>query len=422
MERYEFTSPSMNMAHTCGNVLAYVTDYVQTWFEPNFFKTVNVSSTMSYRYFNVLQNTKMEFFKKRKPYLIIQPRLDPDGAKFLVGTHLANRIAPTFDGGPMGNLMPFVEDKTLGYSLKYLMNRVAMSFDVTIIFETQMEQINRYSGLKNRLVWNLPLNWDTALESHVPREMISAISAMTDIPMSEPGQMLEYLNGNSVYPVTYKIKNSTGNDEYFRYYPARIDAELVGLSIDTGTKSGMVDDAHAITFTINTEFTAAGLYQILSQKPLPKFWKHGGEAIDIDEEVEATNKGLYADMLLTPYRDLGIHIPPGWDVYTNPSYRVTAKAPDPDILDISKLVSPALRKVIDHHRSHNIPLDKLLSVIVLKDHTALDPLKGEVMVDFEELKLYTFSLNRTSTYRMLMIVNTAYYNEFIKDQLNLEEK
>lgn len=422
MTKYEFTSPSLNIAHTCGNVTAYVTDYLQTWFVPEFFKTVNVSSTMAYRYFNVLQNKNAEFFKKRKPYLIVQPRLEPDGAKFLVGTQLANRMTPTFDGGPQGNLQPFVEDKNLGYSLKFLMNRLAMSFDVSIIVETQMEQINLYNYIKNRQVWNMPLNWETALESHVPREMIAAISSMVDIPMTESGRMLAYLNGNSVYPVTYKIKNSTGNDEYFRYYPARIDAELTNLSIDSGNKVGVVDDAYGITFTVNTEFTTSGIYQILSQQPIPKYWEHGGEAIDIDKEVKSSDKGLHLDMLLTPYRDLGIHIPPGWKVYSNPSFKVTATAPDPDITDLSKLVSPALRQAINYHLTSNIPLDKLLTVFVMKDYKTLDPLKGEMSVDFQDMLLYTYLLNKTSTYRLLIIVNVEYFNELIVEQLNMEEK
>lgn len=422
MVKYDFTSPSMNIAHTCGNVTAYVTDYIQTWFVPNFFKTVNVSTTMAYRYFNVLQNKKAEFFRKRKPFLIIQPRFNPDGARFLAGAELANRVNPTFGGGDYGSLQPFIRDDEKGFEMKFHLNRLSMSFDVSIVVETQMEQLNVYNYLKNRLVWGKPLNWETALESHIPREMIAAISSITDISMNEPGHLLNYLNSNTIFPVTYKVKNSTGNDEYFRYYPTILDAEIVELNLDTGNKSGLTDDAYTLTFTVNLEFSTAGIYHIISKKPIPKYWNNGGMAIDIDEEIESKNNSLRMDMLLTPYRDLGIEIPPGWRVFSNPSYKITAEPPDPDILDFSKLISPSIRRAINYHREMSMPLDNLISIFVLKDYTVLQPTNGDFLVDFEDLKLYTYKLNKTSTYRMLILINVNYINELIKDTLNMEEK
>ena len=422
MTKYDFASPSMNIAHTCGNVTAYVTDYIQTWFVPNYFKTVNVSSTMAYRYFNVLQNQRAEFFRKNKPFLIVQPRLNPDGSRFLAGTQLAEKISPMMSPGANGNLQPFIEDKESGYQMKFQLNRLSMSFDVSIVMDTQMEQLNIFNYLKNRLVWDRPLDWHTALESHIPREMIAAISAITGKPMSEPGALLHYLNSNTVYPVTYKVKNSTGNDEYFRYYPALLDAELTNLTIDSGSKNGLVDSAFGITFTINVEFNTAGLYHIMSREPIPKHWDNGGEAIKMSEDATAKNEGLRLDMLLTPYRDLGIEIPPGWKVFANPSFKITATAPDPDILDFSKLVSPSIRRAIDYHLKMNIPLDNLISIFVLKDYKPLNAIEGDFTIDFEELKLYTYNLNKTSTYRMLILVNIPYINELIKDVLNLEQK
>lgn len=422
MPKFEFTSSSLNSAHTFGNVLAYVTDLVQTWFTPGFFKTVNVSTTMAYRYFNVLQNTKAEHFRKKKPYLIIQPRINPEGGRFLAGTMLTERINPQFSGGEYGNLQPFVRDDVKGYDLKFLLNRISMSFDVTIIMETQMQQMNTFYYLKNRQVWNRPLDWITVLEDHVPREMVAAISAITNIPLNEPGYMLSYLNSNSIFPVTYKMKNSTGNDEYFRYYETQIDAELKDLNMDSGSRSNMVDDSYGITFTIDAEFFSSGLYQIISKQPIPKFWEQGGEAIDIDEEILAKNNALHADMLLTPYRDLGIQIPPGWRVYSNPAYRVTAKAPDPDVLEFDKLISPNLQRAIQYHLSMNIPLEKLVKVFVLKDYKRLDPEKAEYLLDWEDFTLYTYSLNQMSTYRMLIIVDMEYLNNLIKEMIDMETK
>ena len=62
------------------------------------------------------------------------------------------------------------------------------------------------------------------------------------------------------------MKNASGNDEFFRFYPANIDTMFTGLSIDDGSKKGMIADAHKINFTVSAEFNSAGLYYYFSKK------------------------------------------------------------------------------------------------------------------------------------------------------------
>lgn len=420
MVKYDFTSSGGNMEHTCGNVTAFVNDLIQTWFEPKYFKTINVSTKMAYRYFDVLKNTNAKFFKNKKPFLIIQPRINVEGGEFLRGTMLTERIFPTYDNSDYGNLQKFIEDREKGFEVKYMLNRLSMSFDVSIVVTTFTEQSKVFFHLKNRQIWNRPLIWDTVLENHIPKEMIAAVSSMVDIPLSEPGRLLDYLNSHTYYPITYKLKNSTGNDEYFRYYNERINAELVDLNMDGGSKDGLVDDSYAVTFTVNLEFFATGMYHMISREPIPEFWKNGGVSIPMESEEKF--KDMHMSMLLTPYRDLGICIPAGWRTYVNTAYQVSTTAPDPDITDLAPIINPNLKKLIKYHLDNNITLDKLLTVFVLKDFTVLDPLEGHFTVDFHNLKLYTYVLNKLSTYRILVTVNYAYANALIMDLMNLENK
>ena len=54
MKYYAVSSSSMS--HTFGNVTAFITEYVKSLFPINYFRTVNISSTMAYREFNIFNN------------------------------------------------------------------------------------------------------------------------------------------------------------------------------------------------------------------------------------------------------------------------------------------------------------------------------------------------------------------------------
>ncbi|WP_171567730.1 hypothetical protein, partial [Brevibacillus sp. MCWH] len=164
-------------AHTFGNVTAFVTEYIKNLFPKNYFNTVNISSTMAYRHFSVFETKNKNFIKKKKPMLIVRPRVDiMNNDVFMNGTLLTTRITDNFYDRDFGNLQPFIEDNKRGLHVRYLLNRIKMFFDVTIIVETQMEQLNNAMYFKNRVRQNLPFYIDTYLENNVPREIIMFIS------------------------------------------------------------------------------------------------------------------------------------------------------------------------------------------------------------------------------------------------------
>lgn len=415
-KKMNFASAPMSIAHTYGNMTAFVTEKIKSWFHPEFFKTVNISSTIASRYYNVLQNTNKDFMKKEKPYLIIRPRVvNGSDEAFLAGTFLTNRIADVGAEYDPGNLQPFLNDKQKGLEIKFLMNRPRIMFDVTIMVDTLMAQLNLENYIRNRVIIGRPLTWETALESQIPREILAGVSYITDIPLTDPASILQYMNGNSLYPVTYKMKNSTGNDEYFRYYPASVDVLVSDLQMDDGSKKEMVDDVYTINFTVETEFTTAGIYHIFSKRQFQLMHEEVGEWY---RHERGQNK-LAMDILFTPYEDLGIDVGEGWNLYCEPAYAVTSS---PDVLDFSAMINPSLRQLLDYHLKMNIPLDNLIKVSILKDRHLLDPIKGDFTIDFKNCILHTYRVSKLSTYRLIILVNTAYANETVKSLLDLENK
>lgn len=415
-KKMNFNSAPMSIAHTYGNMTAFVTEKIKSWFHPDFFKTVNISSTIASRYFNVLQNTNKDFMKKEKPYLIVRPRVvNGSDDAFLAGTFLTNRIADVGAEHDPGNLQPFINDREKGLEIKFLMNRPKILFDITIMVDTLMMQLNLENYIRNRVIIGRPLTWETALESQIPREILAGVSYLTDIPLTDPASILKYMNSHTLYPVTYKMKNSTGNDEYFRYYPAHVDVLISDLQMDDGSKKEMVDDVYTINFTVETEFTTAGMYHIFSKKPFELMHQEIGEWY---RHERGKNK-LAMDIIFTPYEDLGIEIGEGWNLYCEPAYAVTSC---PDIVDFKAMINDSLKTLIRKHKELNIPLDNLIKVHVLKDRHLLDPMKGDFTIDLENCILHTYKVSRLSTYRLIILVNTEYANEMIKTILDLENK
>lgn len=399
-----------SLAHTYGNVTCFFTEFIKSLFPENYFKTIHISSTIAYRQFNIFQNTNKEFLRKSKPMLIIRPRIElNDQDTFLYNTFLTTRMDDNYMETSFTNLQPFVEDIERGNQIKFLLNRLKMFFDVTIVTETQMEQLNQAHFLKNRIRQEKPFFLRTCLESFIPREMMEIISKDVGIEMYDENgsvkEFLDYLNSISIYPISYKMKNSTGNDEFFRFYPVNIDTTISGLAIDDGNKRGMIADAHTISFTVSAEFNGAGLYYYFAQHP---------ERID-DIMIGIDNE----DHILPVFTINNLYtkrFAEGWNLYTSPMYKVEpdASSKKPDVMNIRTLFNNSIHRCIEYHKKHGISLSTFLQIDIMKDNTMLK--RGiDYDIDLDNFELITKNINHYSTYRMIVFVNTFYINSLIKD-------
>jgi hypothetical protein len=414
-EKVNYAMSHTSLAHTFGNVTAFMTEYVKSWFPPNYFKTTTISSTIAYRYFNILDNNNKAFIKRNKPFLIIRPRVDiMSNDTFLSGSMLTTRITDNFYDRDFGNLQPFFDDKKKGVAVRYLMNRMKMYFDVSIITESQMEQMNQAVYLKNRVRQDRPFNINTALESNVPREILQGIAKDAEIDINDTKAFLDYLNSNSLYPVTYKLKNSSGRDEFFRYYPVIMDTMITNLSMEDGSKKGFVDDVYAINFTIETEFPTSGLYYYFTKDPETiEVLNVALQDIGFDDNSERINP------VFTVTKIFDIEMPPGWNLYTAPLYKVESNQ-YPDTLDISTLFNNSMEASIKYHLKNGIPMERLIRMTVIKDN---EPLPAEDFdVDYEKMQLITKKVNTTSTYRLIIHANTLYVNELVSEILEFNKE
>jgi hypothetical protein len=337
-----------------------------------------------------------------------------DSSVFLYDTYLTTNAYNIYMERDFSNLQPFIIDKDNEIEIKYLLNRLKMTFDISIITETQMDAINQAHFLKNRIDFNYSHFIPAHLESYVPRELLNVVAKDIGVPMyGKDGSVREfvrYLNDHSMYAVSYKMKNSTGNDEFFRFYPASIDTMFSGLNVEDANKKGMITDSCAVSFSVTTEFFGAGLYYFFTKKNqiIDKF------VMDMTTE----NK----DHIIPIYTQQNLFVSKfgaGWNVYTAPMYRVDDT--DVDNMDISSIFNNSLRGVMQYHKQHGIPIDTCIRVEVMKDNRYLIP-NAEYVLDFDEFTLTTLNCNYKSTYRIIVHVNTAYINGLINEVFELSKE
>ena len=418
---YSLASP--NTAHTYGNVAAFVTEYVKQLF-PDRFKTTYISTTIAYRNFSRFTFTGREFIKKRKPFLLVRPRIETNlDDTFLSNTYFTTRMIDTVNPREWGNLQEFIIDKKRGLYMKFLLNRLVMSFDITLVFDTQLQQINYYNYFRNRIRQNAPFTVSTNLESMLPRDMVILLCKMAGLEAVEGDEMkapeiIKYLNQHACYPVTYKIKNSTGRDEFFRYYPADIELTFSDLSVDEGSKTNQVSGSFGINFTVRSEFSTAGLYYLFNANE------------GIDDKYKNLTKYNYSDdknaciiPSLTIKDIINYKLPDDWNLYMCPMFDISPEDPTPYVLSLEQLFNNSLMACVDYHKAHNIPISTFLHVVAFKDNRLMSKERKEYEILWDDdISIKVYNVNCHSTYRLVIGVNTGYINTLVANLYDIKDE
>ena len=398
-----------SMSHTYGNALAFMQNYIINLFPENLFKTVHVNSKIAHRQ---IRSTGYEYTKKAKPMIIFRPRIgDVNDDRFLKGTPLIERQGNLYSTWGATNLQPFMDDPFNNISVKFQMNRSVFYIDVVMVFSTLMQQIDYVHYFQNAVRLNIPFNISTCFESYIPLEMLQIISDVVDVPLYDENNstrtFLKYMEGNSSYPITYKLQGSTGTKEFYRYYPVNIDTTIGDLQWDEGERSGHVMSNYQVSFTVRMEFNSTGFYYIFSDKlfgdykMLPQTYPDDTSIIPV-----------FTDVVLKEDYDLK----PGWRLYSSASCRLEDKN---EVICINELLNDSIRKVLEYHRKNGLPYLEFLDIKIRKQGKLLRS-KIDYEIDYDTLNVKFTSPEVYYTYKFLICVNVEYVNEFIKSIYNLK--
>ena len=410
-----------SLAHTVGNVTYKFTNYLKNFFGPKFFNYVHVDTRMAWTEFNPLQSTKpAEFIKKNKPILAIKPTVDLLNKDIFLSYSLltSSTYNQSFRSDAGFNFLPLFRDIQKGICINYKMNRIRVVMDVTMLFDTVVEQINVMGALMNRIEEERPYYMPTALEYYIPKSIMEVLSLESGIPIYDEGKksvskFLEYVNMNCSKPITFKEKCATGSEEFFAYYPLRIEYVFSDINLSDVDKIGLVSKSTQISFTLTAEFNTIGSYEYLAADGSNVVKKY-----DYNMEIDYTKQNLIVPFF-TYDKMFDDTNSAGWRYFTSRMYKVDHEDAD-DIFDLSELFeNTMIKELVAYHNKHSIPCTNFIDIKVMIDDKMMEE-GPHYTFDYSTLVLTTKITRKESTYRLIIYTNTEYINQLVMEN-NVEQ-
>jgi hypothetical protein len=358
---------------------------------------------------------KTGFWKNKKPMLVLRPRIDFDSSSnWYYGSTMMSRVTHSSSPMEFGDLVSILHDPDNAVEVQFLWNRYKIIYDVAIIVETYNSQINIMNDLRNRLNIEWPHRIKTVLEAYIPKSVIYSVTDYMGIDRNDTASILEYLNTISTVPITYKLHNGSGNEEFFMMYPTSIESISSDLTPDDGETRGIVSDTYTISLALSMEFNAVGVWYT--------FLMDG-----IDEKREApmdniaTGDGRIVPILSVPLGyDLGLDA--GWKMQDAPFYVPDAVKDGVDTTDISSILDQSsVKALIEHHTKMHIPLEDFLRFRVFK---GLDELPRGVHgfdISLEKKCIYTYNPEPNVPYRIFVLINSLAINNMVTEITNFNK-
>ena len=408
------TITNASIAHTMGNVTSLFTEFIKSWFPKDYFKHTHINTRMAYREQKREENSDYEFIKKNRPILVIRPRLDADNTDiFLTYSLLTTNNFDMDFRGRVSNMLPLFFDKEAGASVSYLMGRIRVIFDVTIMVDTEMEQINQYYYLLSRVVPERIYRMNTSLEYLIPGSIIELVSAYGGVPIKDNDsgttrEFLQYMMAHSNKYITLKERPSTSTLDFFMYYPLAIDWVVTDLSRDEPNKKSWAVYTSNINFTLTTEFNVASIYEFITDRPGPK---ELGFKVDIggDNYRDRANGINIIPYFTIPNLFTETKLPNGFELLYTQAFETD---PDKEGMEDDLNIEPIFRDtnakdIINWHNKAGISNNVFLQFIVMRDNEKLK--EGvDYDIDLEGFKLIIRESHADSTYHISVFSNNGY--------------
>lgn len=418
-------SSDTSVTHTFGNVACVAMDYIESYFPDDFFQTVHISTKMAHRQLDVFRS-KREFWKNQKPMLIIRPREElDDSSTFMYGSGMKTRLTNSKLAVEFSNTVPVIKDEQNGVMLRLGWNRLKIYYDVAIIVETYNQQIDIAHALKNQMVPLTPFYINTYLESYLPKGIVYPIAKQLGVEQSNTAEILKYLNSQGSVPFTYKLKNGSGNDEYFMMYPTNIEAILSDISIDDGEGRNMIMDTYTINLSMSLEFNAVGTWYAFLKDAQKNYYVH---PLTTELVQNCGNCDRIKPLLTLPLR-YDLHLQDGWKILQSPTYVVATHGIGERFKDVTEfgsvipsLVKNTLTGIIEHSAHYGIPISPYIKFRCFKDTKELPLGKNGFEINLKTFEVYTYNCTPGVTYRLFILINNLKINSIATEVTKFNEK
>lgn len=393
-----------DMIHTVGNVTAVVLQFILDQFPDGTFATAMPSTKIAHRQ---LKHTPKQIRTQPYPICVVNPRISLSGLdnRLAAGSYATTNWSPTsnrFQNRSEMELLLF--DSRNGIEWRGKINRTVVLFDFVLSFKSIVEQINWASYLINTLPTDgASFDIETALEMAIPDGFIGETSRYAKIPIKDEkgnvSRFVDYLNMNSVFPISYRFSSGRHKDAFYSYYMTPLLCTISDLNYNSVNRVGNVESDCTITFTLRCEFNTIGRFDLSVPNPGPfRIIKPENTTVAIPIFSDIFNKEAYEAKL--PY---------GWKLHSRPIVKLDWGETE---VDLGKIFGSELSEVLDYHLEHHIKPELFIS-IKLRENRCL--IEDGYYIDWKNRKLVLTNINYAQTYRLVVSVNKLYIQNILTE-------
>lgn len=392
-----------DMMHSLGNATAVVLQFVLDLFPSDTFATALPSTEIPSRQ---LRHTPKQIRTQPYPICIVRPRpslsgLDNRLAAGSFATTLWNTTSNRFQNRSEMPELFFDKQKKIMWRGK--INRTVVYLDFVLAFQSYAEQTNWASYLINKLPTDGGFfDIDTALEMAIPDGFLEETARYAGIPVKDKdgdvSRFMDYLNMNSVFPVSYRFSSGRHTDAFYSHYMTSMLCNIGDFDYSNGTKSSnLVDSDYPISFTIRCEFNTIGMYDLCVPNPGPF------------RRLEPRKSSIAIPIFSDVWNEKDFPLAYGWKIQARPIIKMDDNEKE---VYIGSTFGHTINEMIDYHLKHHMDVGLFLSVKLRENKCLID---DGYWVDWKRRTLVFDTINYAHTYRLIIAVNRLYIQNMLKE-------
>lgn len=393
-----------DVLHSVGNVVGIGLQFIVDLFPSGTFATALPSTQLAHRQ---LRHTPKQIRSQPYPMCIVSPRISLSGlddrmASGSFGTTTWGTTSVRFQNRSEMEKLFF--DKRKGIEWRGKINRVVVNLDFVLSFQSIAEQLRWASYLINTIPTDGVhyFDIDTALELALPDGFLDETSRYCGIPVKDENgdvsKFVDYLNMNSVFPVSYRFSSGRHTDAFYMYYMSSILCRISDLNYSSVNKTNLVDNDCPISFTMRCEFNTIGLFDLSVPNPKQK--------VKIRDQSQPS---IIIPIFSDAFNEKDFPLLYGWKIHSTPVVQMDWGETE---VFIGGSFGTTLNNLIDHHLENNIPIDILMNVSLRENK---DLIQEGYYVDWKRRTLVFTNINYTHTYRLIISINQLYINDLMLD-------
>lgn len=250
-------------SYIMANVVGAFNDWIQSFFEPDYFKRVRIRTQSAYGEFKSFMK---QIYKIDKPFLVIDPQSIEIDTESIFAQNMINRYNmydPDHDniGAQLIYSLPVMKNDQ--FELVYRRNRFRFDFDIMIMEQNLDRQLNTYNKLIMSIRHDSKFLLSRVIPHLLPLKYMQIIANLYDYDYKSE-EFLKYLNSISRYPIIRRI-SPNGKYTFYMQQEMNLQVEVPGMpQKDSPETSAAIEWGARITdeFTIRADLPAEYILMI----------------------------------------------------------------------------------------------------------------------------------------------------------------